>query len=209
MRAVLSFLFVAIIIASAECAAYAQNYLDAIPNVPAPVKVIKLGMSISEVQRLLPDTKSLGAAGGSRVSLYAYFKPPELWDAAMLDFVDGKLQGINFLIGVKKTSDLFKRSEQMLRETINMNGGNYARIVAMNSSHKPVPAYWWSKQNVSLFAIGPAAEIAISGKQISGDTSLQVGVATKERSRDELFQVATPDELTDILFRALSVVEPK
>jgi hypothetical protein len=209
MKALFSFLFVAITIASSECVAYAQNYLDAIPNVPAPIKAIKLGMSISEVQRLLPDSKSMGAAGGSRVSLYAYFKPPELWDAAMLDFVDGKLQAINFLIGVTKTSDVFKRSEQMLRETIKMNGGNYTRIVSVNSSHKPVPAYWWSKQNVSVFAIGPADEIAVSGKQISGDTSLRVGVAAKEKSRDDLFQVATPDELTDILFRALSVVEPK
>lgn len=141
--------------------------------------------------------------------LFAYFKPPELWDAAMLDFVDGRLQAISLLIGVTKTSDVFKKSEQMLRETINMNGDSYTRIVALNSSQKTMPAYWWSKQNVSVFAVGPAAAIAISGKEISGDTSLQVGVAVKERRRDELFQVATPNELTDILFRALSVVEPK
>src|SRR5438105_1124313 len=165
MRDLLSFAFVTIIIASSECVAYAQNYLDAIPNVPAPIKAIKLAMSISEVQRLLPDSKSLGAAGGPRVSLYAYFKPPEVWDAAMLDFVDGKLQAINVLIGVTKTSDVFKRSEQMLRQTINKNGDNYTRIVAVNSSHKPVPAYCWSKQNVSVFAIGPAAEIVVSDKE--------------------------------------------
>ena len=186
---------------------YAQNYQDSVGAVPPVLRALTLGMTRADVERLVPEAKPLGASTDAKSALFVYFKEPETWDSAMLEFVGGRLEGINLLIGATKRSDLFQRSEKTLRVILDRNGTEYRLLIAINSALHPVPVYWWSKQGFSVFAVGPAVAVTSSGREaFPADPSLRVGIVRTDRPVQDLVRVATPDETRDALFKAISPI---
>jgi hypothetical protein len=181
-----------------------QNYADAIGNVPASVRALKFGTSFADVQKALPDARAIGTSSDPRSVLGVYFKPPEVWDVAILDFIRGRLEAISLGI-IYNTPDVLPRSVALLDRVIDRNGPTYERSITLNTSKQPVPTRVWMKDDFQLFAIGPSAGVSVAGSEIFRvDPQLQVGVARKSRPLADIKDVAGPNQLRDLLFKAVS-----
>lgn len=203
---VLAVLFITF--SSAICSA--QEYADWIGSVPQPLKVLRFDMSVADVQKLVPDAKPMIATTEPRSALLVSFSAPDVWDAAMLELVDGKLQAINLLLGVRKTNDLAQRSEKLLDDIIARNGTDYQRAITLLSSRLPVPTRVWLKEDFQMFAVGPSAGITSSGKEVfRPDPGLRVGVARKTRALGEMAEIPGAEQVRDFLFKALSPADKK
>ena len=205
MRRVVLVVLLSSVLAGHAAVCYGQGYADAVGNVPQRLKPLRLGMSVTDVQNLVPDAKPMIATTEPRSALLVSLRAPDVWDAAMLELVNGKLEAISLLLGVNKTSDLAERSEKLLDDLIARNGATYLRMITLNSSRQPVPTRVWMKEDFQMFAIGPSAGISTSGKEIfRADPALRVGVARKTRPIGEMAEIPSAEEMRDLLFRAVS-----
>jgi hypothetical protein len=187
--------------------AHAQGYADAIVDLPPVLGTLTMGMARADVEKRIPDAKPFGTATAAKSALFLYFAKPDPWDGAMLEFLDGRLEGINLLVGVTKGSDLLARSQKAITALIGRHGAKYERLISINSALQPVPLYWWSKNDFSLFAVGPSAGVARSGVElVPSDPSLRVGIVRKERAVRDVVRVASSEELQEAIFRAVSTV---
>lgn len=188
---------------------FGQNYAEAIGNVPESVRALTFGTSFAAVQKALPDARPIGSASDHRSVLGVYFKAPEVWDIAVLDFIDGRLEAISMGI-MHNTPDVLPRSVGLLERVIDRSGPTYARLITLNSSQQPVPTRVWMKEDFQLFAIGPSAGASSDGKAIfRPDPQLQVGVASKARPFADIREPAGLDQLTDLLFKVVSPTDKK
>ena len=189
--------------------AQAQDLEAAIGKVPPQLKALKFGMSVAEAQKLLPEAGAFGSASGPRVLLFVTFKESREWDGAMLAFLAGKLDEITLLMAnLKKEDNYLSRSQARAAEVIASNGANYTRLVTLNSSTQPVPAYVWQKDDFVLFVVGPSTGVSVAGKEIFPvDPQLAVGVAVKTRPIEDLMAVASAAQMVDFLFALLSPIQ--
>jgi hypothetical protein len=205
-------LVVALLVSMAQFAGavcYSQTASDAVANVPQQLRALTLGMPVADAQRIVGDSKSIGAPTDPKFALFVYFKAPETWDAAMLEFVSGRLASINLLLGVAQGNTL-EKSERTLMDVIGKNGAMYRRVITLNSSMRPVPGYVWDKDNAEVFAVGPSIALRDSTRElVPADPSFRVGVTRKGRPIQELVQPATDAEIRDFLFSTLSPARQK
>ena len=183
---------------------FGQEYAEAVGSVPESVKVLKFGTSFASVRKALPTARALGSPSDRRSLLVAYFKPPEVWDSAALEFNDGSLEMITLII-TRDAPEVLPRSVALLESVIDRNGPMYARSIILNTAKQPIPARVWMKEDYQLFAIGPSAGVSIAGREIFAIApQLQIGIARKTKPIEEMADVPGPAQMRDLLFKAVS-----
>ncbi len=208
MRAFAIALLVSCAVGTGAGISYGQEYATAVGDVPQSLSSLRFGMPLSDVQRLFPEAKGLGSVG-SRFALFITPKDSRVWDSAMLEFIGGKLEAMNFLLGEKRTADLLQRSSRVLTGLIERNGAACAHEISLNSSQQLVPACVWNKQEFMLFAVGPSAAVSGSGdgrELFPADPELRVGVARPTRNVKDFVEIATVAQMQEMLFKLLSPV---
>ena len=183
----------------------AQSIVEAVPKFPERLEALRFGMAVAEVQKAIPEAKPVIDVSEPRSVLAVFFQQPDVWDGAMLDLVNGRLEGINLVVGVNKTSDLLQRSQALLDELIARYGPGDTRTITLRSSTQPMPTRVWLKEDVMIFAVGPSHGISIAGKEVFGaDPSFQVGIARRTRPLSEMAEIPSAAQVLEMLFRALS-----
>src|SRR4030095_16604132 len=194
-----------VLFAARASACYGQDFSQFIGNVPPDMANVKLGMSVSEVQKIFPAAKPVNSSMEVPFLLVVSFPQSELWESALLEFRKEGLQSINLLIGTLKLGNSLDKAQRALRQVIDKNGDNYIGAIVLNSSKQPVPTRLWAKQGFSLFAVGPALEVRNQERTVfAADQTLRVGVTTANRSTTDLIPIATPDDIRKMLFEILS-----
>lgn len=204
-RVTLALLFITL----SGAVASAQDFADAIGSVPQRLQPLKFGMTVGDVQKLIPEAKAIDATKSPTTVFFVFFKPPEVWEAASLDFAAGKLVAIDLML-MQKSADALPRARERAADVIGRNGTGYTRLITLNSAKEPIPAYVWNKSDFLLFVQGPSPGVARSGKPVFAvDPQLRVGIAAKGRPMTEMVAVASTAQMVDILFTLLSPGEPQ